>query len=227
MDSPVMTGETFRLAVSAGFAFLVVGCATRIPDLPTTIPTRGYNIQYSQGRAPLAWTDTTVGDPSSPPVTSAQEEFRVIGFDDIFNVGKYLKFGLYGDLPNIQASTSVSVLPTPYAILNVWVGENVFSGLAGGVETMVGDSNVSAGVGYARTRNLVHWDEYCEMNCEYDPYWATQQVPYVRLAAAWHLFVADGKVGYSAGNRDPWTWQWSVGIRLGEFLYDPPDSPNH
>jgi hypothetical protein len=223
MDAPVIVREALRIVVATIIAFIVVGCATRIPDLPSTIPTRSYNLAYSGGRAPLPWTDTAVGDASSPSVTSAQEEFRVIGFSDIFNLGDHVRFGLYGDFPTVQASTSISVLPTPYTVLSGWVGANVFSGFAGGIEAMAGDSSVSAGVGFARIRNLVHRDEGCEfIGCSPDLYWAAQSVPYVRLAAAWHLFVADGKVGYSKGNRGPWTWQWSVGIRFGELLYHPP-----
>lgn len=221
-----MAREAFRLALTAGFAFLVAGCATRLPDLPTTIPTRGFNVQYSGGRAPLPWTDTKVGDSTSPPVTSDQQGFQVVGVDDIFSAGKYVKLGCYLDIVSFQASASVSVLPTPYTVLSSWVGIQAFSGPAAGLEAMVGDSNVSAGVGFARIRNLVHRDEGCAfVGCSPDLYWATQSVPYVRLAAAWHLLVADGKLGYSTGNRDPWAWQWSVGIRLGELLYHPPEPP--
>jgi len=218
--------HTSDSALFASLIWILTSCApSPLIELPSTIPAAGTTIHYALGRAPVPGGDTTNS------TSAADERLEVADVEGYLPLGKWLIWGMQSGMPfpaasdealgpfgilypmyAWQISTSLSVKPVPFAIGSIWIGSRWFYGPVGGVEAMAGNEFFSVGGGWAEIEE-VRWIPSNSVDDDW-AYLIAHPVGYGRVAVGWEALQMDAKVGYGPGNKDPWMWQVSMGLKF-------------
>jgi len=216
---------------------IFTGCApSPLIELPSTIPVAGTTIHYAFGRAPIPGGDTT------NTTSAGDERLTVADMEGYLPLGRWFIWGMQAGIPAPSASnngagpfsifypfyawqysTSLSVKPVPYAIASVWIGSRFLDGPVGGVEAMTGNEYFSMGGGWAEIEEVRSIPAG-----SVDDGWAyliAHPLGYGRIAVGWEAFQLDAKVGYGPGNKDPWMWQFSIGLKFARPTSSPHPKP--